>query len=113
MSNILDNHALLVNQVMARHRQSSVSTHEVADMLARLTGAAQSGSCGFITVSATRRHATGRRSYIVEVADPDTMAMRITASSTGAYIITGMGTVRRWLSMLCDTGNIKSIKLNQ
>lgn len=98
---------------MARHRHSAVSTHEVADMLARLTGVAQSGACGFITLTATRRHATGRRSYLVEVAEPDTMTLRITASSTGAYILTGMGTARRWLSMLCDTGNIKSIKLNQ
>ena len=111
MSNIIDNQALSSN--MARHRHSAVSTHEVADMLAQLTGVAQSGACGFITLTATMRHATGRRSYLVEVAEPDTMTMRITAISTGAYILTGMGTARRWLSMLCDTGNIKSIKLNQ
>lgn len=113
MSNIIDNQALLTNKVMARHRTSSVTTHEVADMLAQLTGVAQSGACGFITLTATRRHATDRRSYLVEVADPDTMTLRITADSTGAYILTGMDTTRRWLSMLCETGNIKSIKLNQ
>lgn len=113
MSNIMDNQALYTNQVMARHRTSSVTTHEVADMLASLTGVAQSGACGFITLTAKRRHATGRRSYLVEVADPGSMTMRITASSTGAYILTGMDTTRRWLSMLCETGNIKSIKLNQ
>ena len=113
MSNNLYNQSLLTNKVMARHRHSAVSTHEVADMLAQLTGEAQSGDCAFITLTATRRHATGRRSYLVEVADPGSMTLRITASSTGAYILTGMGTARRWLSMLCDTGNIKSIKLNQ
>ena len=111
MSNIIDNQTLL--PIMARHRHSAVSTREVADMLAQLTGVAQSGACGFITLTAKRRHATGRRSYLVEVADPGSMTMRITASSTGAYILTGMDTTRRWLSMLCETGNIKSIKLNQ